>query len=163
MNLDGAVGDGRNGGIRRRFHVRRDQVLVVFVQHPVHAAIRDAQQSENLLRAEKGKPPVQLRIGIHSGQATVGNIGPAGRVNYTAIGDMVNVAQRLEQLGKQIDTPVRDVVILISDETMRDLDDSFDLRAVGCHQLKGREAEQEVYELIDGPTEPFADEADDTD
>lgn len=115
-------------------------------------AVRRALAQDNARRVADGLQPVRMRIGIHSGHATVGNIGPADRVNYTAIGDMVNVAQRLEQLGKQVDQTGRDAVILISEDTYRDLDEGFSARAVGAHNLRGREAEIEVYELLDGPS-----------
>lgn len=45
--------------------------------------------------------PMRMRIGIHRGRAIVGNIGPEGRVNYTVVGDTVNVAARLEELCKE--------------------------------------------------------------
>ena len=53
------------------------------------------------MRAPPAKPPIRLRIGLHSGPVVVGNIGAPGRVNYTVVGDTVNVAQRFEQLGKE--------------------------------------------------------------
>ena len=53
------------------------------------------------MRRAAGKPPIRVRIGLHSGPAVVGNIGAPGRVNFTVVGDTVNVAQRFEQLGKE--------------------------------------------------------------
>ncbi len=122
-------------------------------------AIRDAISADNARRVGRGLPPVRIRIGIHSGRATVGNIGPADRVNYTAIGDMVNVAQRLEQLGKQVDDGSREAVILVSGKTREDLGEGFVIRSIGDRQLRGRDGEVEVFELVDGPTDVFDGEA----
>ena len=113
-------------------------------------SIRDGIAADNKLRESRGEPPVRMRIGIHSGEATVGNIGPPDRVNYTVIGDDVNVAQRLEQLGKQV-APDDEVAILISAATVEDLDDSFVTEPAGDLAVKGREAPVEVYRLVDGP------------
>jgi class 3 adenylate cyclase len=48
----------------------------------------------------------------------VGNIGAPGRVNYTVVGDTVNVAQRFDQLGKEFMTPDEDVIVLVSGDTI---------------------------------------------
>jgi class 3 adenylate cyclase len=89
-----------------------------------------------------------LRIGIHSGVAVVGNIGAAGRLNYTLIGDTVNVAQRLEALGKELDTRDSEIAILISGQTAAMLGASFEVRPLGDHQLRGRHTATEVFELV---------------
>ena len=65
-------------------------------------AIRGGIAADNKERADRAESPIRMRIGIHSGEATVGNVGTQDRINYTVIGDDVNVAQRLEQIGKQI-------------------------------------------------------------
>jgi len=81
-------------------------------------AIARVMKEDNDLRRADGKPPIRLRIGVHSGPAVVGNIGAPGRVNFTVIGDTVNVAQRFEQLGKEFLQPDEDVVVLTSGETL---------------------------------------------
>lgn len=111
-------------------------------------AIAEAMKSHNEDRAARGEPPVRIRIGIHSGKVTVGNIGAPGRLNYTIIGDTVNIGQRLEQLGKQAYDEEPEVAILISGATAADLDASFNPIPVGKHQLRGRDAPIEVYRLI---------------
>ena len=45
--------------------------------------------------------PVQIRVGVHTGPTIVGNIGAPGRINYTIVGDTVNMAQRIENVAKQ--------------------------------------------------------------
>ncbi len=115
--------------------------------------IRDGIAEDNKARVARGEPPVRVRIGIHSGQATVGNIGPPDRVNYTVIGDDVNVAQRLEQLGKQV-SPDAEVAILVSAATVADLDESFETEPAGEMAVKGRAQPVAVYRLADGPRIP---------
>jgi adenylate cyclase len=110
-------------------------------------AISNAIQEDNKRRQGLGLPMVGIRIGIHTGMATVGNIGAPGRLNYTVIGDTVNVGQRLEQLGKEIYSQGNEISILISGPTARHLDSSFNPVAAGNHKLKGRAGEIEVFKL----------------
>ena len=80
-------------------------------------AIAQAVRAHNAERAQEGKPPIRMRIGLHSGKVVVGNIGAPGRVNYTVVGDPVNVANRIEQLGKEVDADT-DIIILASEATI---------------------------------------------
>jgi len=111
-------------------------------------AIRAAIIKDNEQRSVLGKPSVGIRIGIHTGIATVGNIGAPGRVNYTIIGDTVNIGQRLEQLGSEILPSGTQVCILISKDTAINLGSDFKTKPAGRHTLKGRISEVEVLELI---------------
>jgi adenylate cyclase len=111
-------------------------------------AIAATLREDNERRSAKGLRPVRLRIGIHTGPAVVGNVGAPGRINYTLIGDTVNTAQRLEQLGKEIDTGADDVVVLISSETAACLDDTFSLQPLGEQELRGRSESLTVFRLL---------------
>jgi len=111
-------------------------------------AIADAVRADNARRAERGEAPVRLRIGIHSGSVTVGNIGAPNRLNYTIIGDAVNVGQRLEEMGKELYPPGTEVAILLSGETAGQLGPAFHPTAAGSHRLRGHAGETEVFRLV---------------
>ena len=111
-------------------------------------AIAAAVHADNKQRKAAGEPAVGIRIGIHTGPATVGNIGAARRLNYTIIGDTVNIGQRLEQLGKEVYPAGTEVSILVSGDTARKLKTDFKPVAAGRHKLKGRIGEIEVFKLV---------------
>ncbi len=112
-------------------------------------AIADGIRAENVRRRSAGEAPLGVRIGIHSGSATVGNIGAPGRINYTIIGDAVNVGQRLEQLGKTLYPEGSEAAILVSGATIAKLGPEFRPVPAGKHPVKGRSGEVEVFRLGD--------------
>ena len=114
---------------------------------PDHAAraCRAAVAADNQARVREGGDPVRVRIGIHSGEVIVGNIGAPGRINYTIVGDTVNTANRLEQLGKEIDEGAADAIILASAATVAAAE--IKARALGAHPIRGRQEEIEVFAL----------------
>jgi class 3 adenylate cyclase len=111
-------------------------------------AIAQTLQEDNERRSVKGLKPVRVRIGIHTGPVVVGNVGAPGRVNYTLIGDTVNTAQRLEALGKEVDTGADDVVVLVSGETADIVGGDFSLKSLGEYELRGRSEPLRVYQLL---------------
>jgi class 3 adenylate cyclase len=111
-------------------------------------AIAAEMRTENRRKQARGETPTHIRIGIHSGSATVGNIGAPGRLNDTIIGDTVNIGQRLEQLGKEVYPDGVDVSILISSDTAGQLGDAFRPSPAGRYKVKGRVGEIEVFELL---------------
>lgn len=121
------------------------------IGHAAAAVSAAAQMRANLaedakLAAKEGRPAFQLRIGIHTGPVTVGNIGGSDRVNYTIVGDTVNVSQRLQSLGKELSNGEQ-TTIVISAETASKLDYRFEVAKAGWHALRGRGEAMEVFLL----------------
>jgi adenylate cyclase len=124
-----------------------------FSDHPVRALRAAAgmrQVAENFkdwMRArfpDKDIPEFAIGIGVHTGNAVVGNLGSAKRMEFTAIGDTVNVASRLEG-----ETKTMSCVIVASAETVRA---AGSLVVTGRHDtltVKGRAEAVEVYEILD--------------
>jgi adenylate cyclase len=118
------------------------------VDRAIRAArlIRKRVTDDNIARRKDGRVAPKVRVGIHTGDAIVGNIGAPGRVNYTLVGDSVNIAARLEQLSKEIGVD-SDAKILLSGETAMLAADQSDLIHHGHHEIRGRAESVEVWSL----------------
>jgi adenylate cyclase len=116
------------------------------------AAVRTARRIAAALSAAneaagaEGRPRIRMRIGIHTGEALVGNVGALDRWNYTVVGDTVNAAERLQHLGREV-AGQPEVTILASAETIRRLPGETSRVEVGEHHLRGRSGRMEVYWL----------------
>lgn len=110
-------------------------------------AIARAVSRDNAGRRQRGETALRLRCGLHTGPTVVGNIGAPGRINYTVVGDTVNIAQRLEQLGREHMTAEDEVVVLASAATVALADLPNSPALIGHIQIKGRSAPIEVYRL----------------
>ena len=105
-----------------------------------------AKAAGDRLNAEfeaEGLPPFITRFGIHVGEAVVGNVGSTERMNYTALGNTVNLAARLEGLNKQVGT-----TILASEDVYLRVRDQFEFSAFDAVVAKGMTKETRIFELV---------------
>jgi adenylate cyclase len=105
-------------------------------------AFQRANQRLNAEFAREGWPVYRTRIGLHTGEAVVGNIGSEDRMNYTALGATVNLAARLEGLNKNYGTS-----ILVSSAIKERVGDRFLFRSVDRISPKGFAETFAIYEL----------------
>jgi adenylate cyclase len=129
-----------------------DAVMAVFgapLPHPDHSvravltalAMQEGIGGLNEKRVRQGKEGVTIGIGVSAGEAVAGTVGTAERMEYTVIGDSVNLAARLESNAK----PGQ---ILISHRTWEKVHDVVDTRSLGIIKVKGKEEQVEVYEVL---------------
>lgn len=130
----------RHGGTIDKY--MGDAVFAIF-DDPLKAVaaaveIQNLYLELNAMREIKGQPPIEMRIGIHSGKIIMGNIGSPERLDWTAIGDVVNTASRIEKssLGGQV---------LISDSTYSLIQDQVELQQQMQISVKGKLEQLKVY------------------
>jgi PAS domain S-box-containing protein len=97
---------------------------------------------EEYLRGVPEEDRLDVGIGINTGEPVVGNVGAEDRMEYTAIGDAVNLAKRLQE-------SARGGQILLSNSTYELVKDQVEVKVLEPIQVKGRQALEQVYELLD--------------
>jgi class 3 adenylate cyclase len=139
----------RHGGMVDKFV--GDCVMALWGAHEPQEdhAVRALEAAEDMMHwletgnvawRERFGVTIQLAIGVHTGEVVVGNIGSKSRMEYTAIGDAVNVAARLEALA-------RPQQILTTRATLDAAGDGFDVAEAGAHQLPGRSEPLTLFEV----------------
>jgi adenylate cyclase len=108
-------------------------------------ALRAARRMEatNATWKAEGRRTIRVRIGLHSGDVLVGNVGSSERLSYTAMGDGVNVAARLEGINKEFGT-----TICVSDSVCEAVGSAILVRPLRTVQVKGRKHRFMIYELM---------------
>ncbi len=113
-------------------------------EHAVQAALAMSRALDELNQqwAAAGKPPLDIGVGISTGEMVAGNIGSDTIMSYTVIGDTVNLGARLESLNKEYGTRV-----IISDATRAHLKGSYDIRPLGEVTVKGKSKPVAIFEV----------------
>lgn len=112
-------------------------------------AMLERLEQFNRRQAHLGEPTVKVRIGINTDEVVVGNIGCQRRMDYTVIGDGVNLASRLESANKRYGTR-----LMISESTALAVGDSFALREIDTVRVPGRRRPVRVFEVLGDPDAP---------
>jgi adenylate cyclase len=115
------------------------------VEHGCRCALAMKAAIDDLNEENRGngRPELVTRFGLHTGPAVVGSFGAISRQQYTAMGDTINVASRLEGLNKEFGTS-----ILVSAAIYDAVGDCFNLRSLGLVQVKGRAEKVDIWELV---------------
>jgi adenylate cyclase len=118
------------------------------LDHATQACLAAIECNTHLKKLAKewtsqGRPAFKARIGLNTGDVVVGNIGSDQRLSYTAMGDPVNLASRLEGLNKEYSTS-----IIISQTVLNELPDEFTYRLLDIVVVKGKTEPVPIYELV---------------
>jgi adenylate cyclase len=131
-----------------------DAIMAVFgapVPHPddpLHAVKAALDMRARLLKINetfraRGLPEIRTGIGLHSGRVVAGNMGHTERMEYTVIGDAVNLASRLEGMTKELQCDV-----ILSEDLFKQVDLHVETEPLRKIKVKGRDQEVMVYRLI---------------
>jgi adenylate cyclase len=114
-------------------------------ERALHACLemRDALTSFNTAREAHSQKPIAIGMGLHKGHVLVGNIGSPRQMEYTVIGDAVNVSSRIEGLTRSLNTD-----LLISDAVYRDVADLIDVTTHESVEVKGKSEAITVHSVI---------------
>ncbi|MGA7934777.1 MAG: adenylate/guanylate cyclase domain-containing protein [Kovacikia sp.] len=117
-------------------------------QTAVRCAVKMAATLEalNFKWQSQGRPTTSMRVGISTGMVVTGSLGGEQRLDYTTIGDSVNVASRLESYDKSLEGGI--CRILISEDTYTRIQNHFPTKFIGMVQLRGLENPTKIYQVL---------------
>jgi adenylate cyclase len=142
--IDKFIGDAvmAEFGVPYPFKDHAHQALRAAVK--IRAIAAEFRESLRTRFPDRGLPEFHVGVGVHTGDAVVGNVGSEARMEYTAVGDTVNVASRLEG-----ETKYLGCIIAASAETVREAGARVETGIHETVRVKGRSEPVEVYEIID--------------
>ncbi len=131
-----------------------DEVMAIFgapTAHPDHALravstgmlIVETLKKWNISRREAGKVPIEMGIGIHTGLVVAGNMGTEDRLNYTVLGNNVNLAARLMQVAKANQLIISEATLL-----QPNVNESFYTKPLPPITLKGFSEPMQIFEIV---------------
>jgi len=131
-----------------------DAIMAVFGEpiadkaHPLNAVKCGYEMLQKVEELDEkwqksGKPVIKIGIGINTGEVFIGNIGSEKRMEYTVIGDTVNLASRLESYNKTFNTN-----FLISSTTFEHIKDFVEVKKISDVEIRGKAHKMDIYEVI---------------
>lgn len=115
----------------------------VDARNAINSGIKMVEAVNNLNQKWKNNyNAINIGVGIHTGEVIVGNVGSSKRLEYSALGDTVNLSSRLEGLNKEFKTN-----IIVSETTYVLLKNDFNFTSLGAKKVKGREKEVNIYTI----------------
>ena len=127
-----------------------DAIMAVFgapmekpgdAERAISAALKMRDELKKMMEKNPPDKKFGIRIGINTGRVVAGNMGSPKRMDYTVIGDPVNVASRIESIGASNS-------ILIGEATYNAVKGKFKIKKIGARQVKGKKSEIMVYEVL---------------
>jgi len=139
----------RNGGTLDKYI--GDEIMAVFgapiekeddAERAVRTALEIRRQLTAMMKTTSADRRFDIRVGLNTGRVVAGNIGSPKRMEYTVIGDPVNVASRLESFAKPNQ-------IVIGEETFGFVKNKFKIQEIGTRKIKGKSSRIVVYEVLE--------------
>lgn len=137
--LDKYIGDSLMAVFGIPYQRKNDAYRAVLSALKMQECLRQFNEK----RLISGLEPIQIGVGICTGEVIAGNVGSKQRMDFTVIGDEVNISERLEKLNKRYRTE-----ILISESTCKEIKDNFRIRLIDKVLVRGKMKPVEVFEVL---------------
>lgn len=152
--IDDFYGDGIKVNFGVPFPRQSDREIEQDAIHAVQCGLALKRELVRLNKswAQTSTPVVRIRVGIATGPVVAGSLGSSQRLKYTTLGDTVNIAARLEELGKDPDIGMGESeggTVFIAETTSQYLDSSWRIQEIGEVLLRGKKGVVNVYRVLD--------------